>query len=55
MEEYNEFGELIQPERVLPIQHEHRIHETKDYFDSDCYLCQKAMKLKIKTYWPDED
>lgn len=45
---YNEFGEIVkrevQPhyERKLTTSDKHRIHETKDLYDSDCPLCQKA-------------
>lgn len=53
MEEYNEYGEIIPraPKRKID---DHRIHETKDYFDSECYLCQKAMENHVKTYWEED-
>ncbi len=60
-EEYNEFGEIIKrekPEAILERRlnsHEaHRIHTTKDIFDGECYLCQKAAKQFRATWWGDD-
>lgn len=59
MERYDEFGEIIKPtpkpiiyERKLDIGQQHRIHETKDLFESECYLCQKAVNKQ--SHWADE-
>lgn len=53
LEEYDEYGE-IKP-RKLSYDYTHKIHMTKDIFDSECSLCQLAMKKKIKTYWKDDE
>lgn len=53
IEEYNEYGD-IKPQRKLNTNQEHRIHETKDMFDGDCYLCQKYAK-KLQSYWAEGD
>ena len=61
VERYNEYGEIIQelPEnktyKRLSQDQEHRIHQTKDTFDSDCSYCVADMKRYIRTYWSDED
>lgn len=62
-EEYDEFGYIrpqkhndkINPSQRLNSYDQHRIHETKDLFDGDCFLCQEAAKKGIKSYWSDED
>ncbi len=52
-EDYNEYGE-IKTERTLTTDQQHRIHQTKDIFDSDCSYCQSDMKKRVKTYWADD-
>lgn len=52
MEEYDEYGE-IKPVRKLTTDQQHRIHETKDMFDGECYLCQESAKKGIKSYWQE--
>ncbi len=39
-------------ERYLNTHQKHRIHETKDLFESGCSLCQKAAS-KIRSYWDE--
>lgn len=62
VEEYNEYGEIkpvikkeIIPNHRLNAYQQHRIHETKDLFESSCFYCQKAMDNNIKSYWKDGD
>lgn len=61
VEEYNDYGEIIKHkekpvifERKLNSHQQHRIHETKDLFEGDCFLCQKAMDKGVKSYWSDD-
>ena len=52
VEEYDEFGEIRKPpERTLSSDQKHRIHQTKDLFDGECYLCQRAAKEQHERYW----
>lgn len=57
-EEYDMFG-LIKPKpKEVPkdrmsFDHKHRIHQTKDIFESNCSLCQADQRKRIKTYWSD--
>jgi hypothetical protein len=37
-------------ERHLNSHQEHRIHETKDLFEGDCFLCQKVAKVR-QSHW----
>ena len=54
-EQYDAFGDIKRPApRLLSSDQKHMIHQTKDLFEADCYLCQQAMKKHIKTYWTDE-
>lgn len=60
-ESYNEYGEIVEKqeppvvyERRLDIGQEHRIHQTKDLFDSGCTLCQEYSK-KFNSYWSDDE
>ena len=56
VEQYNEYGEIIKPGRRLPAYHEHRIHQTKDLFDSECSYCQKDAKKwreQHESWWSD--
>lgn len=62
IEEYNEYGEIIKSnetppiyERKLTTHQQHRIHQTKDLFEGDCYLCRQDMEKKIQTYWGDDE
>jgi len=62
VEEYDEYGEVIKkPQkkavyipgaRNMNTHQLHRIHETKELFDSDCFLCQEYAKAKRKE-WGD--
>lgn len=55
VEEYNEYGEIIQQSKSrLSNDQEHRIHQTKDLFVGDCSLCQVAIKNKVESYWGDD-
>ena len=67
-EEYNEYGELIIKPKELPLLKNsqgrqligyslHRIHETKDLFDSDCTYCEQAAERwrQRQSWWRDED
>lgn len=61
VEEYNEFGEIIKRppmtevyERGMTSHQLHRIHETKDLFEGNCYLCQKDAKERQKR-WDKEN
>jgi hypothetical protein len=54
-EEYNEYGEIKKTERNLSFDQQHRVHQTKDVFDSECSLCQQDMKKRVKTYWSDDE
>lgn len=57
-EQYNEYGEIIEQipprtyERRLTAHDNHRIHETKDLFDSNCSYCRTYAK-KLQSYWDD--
>lgn len=59
-EQYNEFGEIIETkpprtyERRLNAYDTHRIHETKDMFESSCSYCQVWAK-KIRSYWEEQE
>lgn len=56
-EEYNEFGEIVEPVRRLDSSQEHRIHQTKDLFEGDCIYCQKEAKKfqeQHQSWWSDE-
>lgn len=60
-ENYNDYGEIVKPEppritygRTLSAHDQHRIHETKDLFESSCSYCQRAMKKKMQSYWGDD-
>lgn len=55
IEEYNQYGEIIKQkpkavvyERGFTSEQLHRIHETKDYFDGECYLCQRAAQRMLE-------
>lgn len=37
-------------ERYLNTHQQHRIHQTKDIFDSDCFLCAKVAKER-QSHW----
>lgn len=50
-EQYNQYGEIVivEPvskpyERTMSSSDQHRIHETKDLFDSSCSLCTLSAK-----------
>ena len=56
MEEYDEYGDIkVSPERTLSFDQKHRIHQTKDLFESDCSLCQQDAAKNIRSYWHDDD
>jgi hypothetical protein len=55
-EEYNQYGEIKEKvKQNLSFDQKHIIHQTKDMFDSECSLCQPAMKKHVKTYWSDDE
>ena len=55
-EQYNELGEIVEVkepvtyQRTMTAYDTHRIHETKDLFESNCTYCQDSAK-KIREYW----
>jgi hypothetical protein len=60
-EDYNQYGEIV--EKIEPVKpymrtmsayDQHRIHDTKDLFDSDCTYCQDSAK-KIQKYWKEQE
>lgn len=59
-EEYDEYGEIIikpEPvvyERSMGVHDKHRIHQTKDMFDSNCDLCNDDAKHHRQTYWDEQ-
>ncbi len=56
VEQYDDCGDIkSRQERTLSHDQKHRIHQTKDMFDSDCSLCQEDMRKRVKTYWKDDE
>lgn len=54
VELYDEYGDIKPvPKSRLSQDQQHRIHQTKDIFDSECSYCQSDMKKHVKTYWSD--
>jgi len=59
-EQYNEFGEIVEVkpprtfERTMTEHDTHRIHETKDLFDSTCFYCRKDAEKRQKK-WDKEN
>lgn len=55
-EQYNEYGEIVtNPQgRQLSSDQKHRIHQTKDIFDSNCSGCQADIKkFQLQQSWWD--
>jgi hypothetical protein len=56
MEEYDQYGRIKVPYKShLSHDQQHRIHQTKDLFDSSCSYCQKEEKTFAKrdSWWED--
>ena len=68
VEQYNLYGEIVKQsdikaktyQRTLSAHDQHRVHETKDLFESTCSYCQdRAKKLlrerKRVSMWSDDE
>lgn len=54
-EEYNQYGEIKPSGIRSALDHQHRIHMTKDIIVGDCWACQKALHNNVNSYWYDND